>query len=682
MAKKAEAQEPTGFMWSQSASPGMVSLADTYGFDLGVDPLLEVDLEPVSSFAEMPAPLIEGFDSAPDFDLTPDSGMFLDHQDFFKSASLVDLQWLDPEQEQDPNRLPKEHKQGQAPLDLTKELEQAWGVERRTTGLELVANQGVLPTVKKAEVSPDRVAAAFDIAVRRAHEPRTASLTLIAAEVEALVGPSPARKLLARLEPEFGLLGNVYHIAAALKGMTPSDARRVRASGAVYLVGGTEKQASALGLYAVPEVPWDQAYTVYASSLGLPEAMPDDPKGALRQAFLDSLELRPDVRVGSDLPKHDERAFAAMQEKNRKVDVVDVKAVTEAGTKKAYEKVLEEARGWLKKGKLTVADVLDLGTETDPHRMRNRMASIVAANDRAKKSDYTGEGTRVKELTARTSEKMESDSDFQAALLTKARERVAHLVKVGTILASEAEVILKAKTASEMDRLAAAVVLHGPTMRVVAMEPSKVKDYDGPKVTAFHGEDKKQVLESPEEHQTKKVARWLKATMSEGVMGQALTEKLAKTWKPKELKLASKKVASLREAHEGLAGTVYVDASAYATTGLQGCEKGGAIHRASQVPAVLAMAKCASCVHASKLPSGESMCAIYNKMLVASAPVEDPKAWQKAAIRWADTPPEVAEVNEYNDDLGLVSPLDQPLEFETPTTRESLDITVNGEWYI
>lgn len=137
----------------------------------------------------------------------------------------------------------------------------------------------------------------------------------------------------------------------------------------------------------------------------------------------------------------------------------------------------------------------------------------------------------------------------------------------------------------------------------------------------------------PRDPKVTQVLRYARTQMNEGLAGADLDTSLESKFSPEYMKGAGEQLVQLRRKHEGLAGHLYVDASAYATpTGTTGCDKGATLHRASQVKAVLQMDRCGSCVQNSG-----GKCQKYNKVLVATAPVANPEKYQREAIRLANS---------------------------------------------
>lgn len=136
-----------------------------------------------------------------------------------------------------------------------------------------------------------------------------------------------------------------------------------------------------------------------------------------------------------------------------------------------------------------------------------------------------------------------------------------------------------------------------------------------------------------------RLLRWARQQMSEGMVGKDLDQVLGHRFAHSVRTAASSMLQSIRAAHEGLAGHIYVDAEAYASTeGVTGCEKGALKHRANMVPTVLSMPRCASCNLRSAKEDGTPVCSVYNKILIKSASeaTDDPRAYAAEMKRLAD----------------------------------------------
>lgn len=138
--------------------------------------------------------------------------------------------------------------------------------------------------------------------------------------------------------------------------------------------------------------------------------------------------------------------------------------------------------------------------------------------------------------------------------------------------------------------------------------------------------------EAFEHPQVRKAVRWVKAQMNEGFLGKELDDLISLKFSPDILKAASSSFEQVRKNHEGLAGQVYIDASAYAMkSGVNGCEEGALKHRANNVKAVLKMDKCASCVF-----NTDGHCQKYMKRLASFEDLGDTRKYQKEALRLAN----------------------------------------------
>jgi hypothetical protein len=188
--------------------------------------------------------------------------------------------------------------------------------------------------------------------------------------------------------------------------------------------------------------------------------------------------------------------------------------------------------------------------------------------------------------------------------------------------------------------------------------------------------------------EVRRLLRWAKQKLTEGTAGQLFDTLLGHRF-AQEIKDAAKSaLADLRQAHEGLSGFVYVDASAYATpNGVQGCEKGAMKHRANAIPTVLAISACDTCVFKQAKADGTGVCQVYNKRLVSSVPVEHPKEYQREQIRLANggDAERVASLfaPQYTNDfqLGKDSELDNLVVSDTPEIEKLGEVLFGGMYY-
>jgi len=131
--------------------------------------------------------------------------------------------------------------------------------------------------------------------------------------------------------------------------------------------------------------------------------------------------------------------------------------------------------------------------------------------------------------------------------------------------------------------------------------------------------------------------RWVREELNAGWMGRELDGLLRARFAKPLLKAASGMIQNLRDQHEGLAGQLYIDAATYGDKrGVKGCEEGALKHRTNDIPYVLRMAACDSCVHCNQ----HEKCNKYGKELVSLEDFnsKDLRSYQQESIRMADAP--------------------------------------------
>lgn len=561
--------------------------------------------------------------------------------DMLKEASnLAEHSWLS-EAVQDLERLPEN------PVHIVPELEELWGANRPTDGIRVYERdlkqasfeeQDDEPTVKHAT---ERDLAAFVAqAMRRSAAGQPLADILRATYLD--VGKHDAHRIRAAMklvQAEHGLAGNVFVRHSAYpkyeQGKWTEHLRRT-AKDARYLVVSPQVLKSATwvqdgrctltGRRVVTEVPWREAYAHYAPRLqdtGRRVAS-GDPREALRVAFLSLPEKR--VARGENLPTHvtpSERvssteartAFA-----NTKVErkVYDPAPAREAQVRAALHRKLA---GMAENHLLTPGDRDRLvASSAHPKEVLKAAAALAGA---AKNGTYEGARMTVFAGLSHTSPTEQVAGAWQTSAQTKQASRVASAVaKVkkavehGLRGATLKDVI--ARTVHPEDvRLAGRAL--GPLLRETnaLAEPDRTPTrYSGAKYAA-HVAKKAASAVSPNTVQS--VVGWVRRAMNEGFAGNDLDTLVEKRFASEVLDAAREKVAAVRREHEGGAGFLYIEASAYATAdGVKGCEQGALKHRANQVKTLLAIPnKCGSCVHARALADGTQKCALYNKVLVA-----------------------------------------------------------------
>lgn len=530
--------------------------------------------------------------------------------------SLADLAWLDPTQLQDPVRLPE------TPVSIP-ELEEAWGVHRRTNGVQVVARDLDRARYEESLENPtarkQATARSLMKVIRRAMQRSAAGHDLNDLLQEAVlhlgdqVKRASAPLLLVR--DEHGLAGNVFIRAAAYPGYAQGKWKALRKTAARYVVVSPDEMRKATWIQdgrciytkkiAVTEVPWDKAYSYYAPRLeaakGIKVASKTNPREALRAAFLHVPEAK--QADSTYRPKHDptqREGFLAEGGQERKVYTQQERRV---------------AKG-----------------------VRKIMGAI-------SKGAY---GDQLKTLIRKTFR----DEDHRLA----AKALTPILTKTGAL---EQKPVERASyqgpefTAHSMSRLASL------------------------------GDENANVMSRT----ARGAMRWIRRAMSEGFAGKELTTLINKRFANEVLTEIEEPLKVARKAHEGGAGFLYVDAEAYASPrGVKGCEEGALKHRANQIPAVAQMDRCASCSLARDLEDGTRKCAVYNKALLDDTTGPDIERVKKANIRVANmndaeqtaaffsTPENAFDPSEYglrNANLEDVSP-------DLPEHEKVAEITFGG----
>lgn len=533
----------------------------------------------------------------------------------FTDASAVNLQWLDPTQPQDPDRLP------QNPVDLgLAELEQAWGFGKRSLRVpakdlaveqyrqQMESPQPATPGPKLAAEDVGMVRQAVQKAVRDAHFGK--SVAEIKRDLVAALGDQAVhtRGVVSRIKQDMGLAGNVFVRASAFPGIKNGkwvQRLKKKARQARYVITDDPSVGVKLGMIPVTEVPWDKAFTHYSPRLAAQGYGPlagADPREALQAAFLAGpaapemplqmpkpVEIRPADTVTTAQALEAFRTAADEAVPATQIEVND-------GSKARRANALRKISKWMASGDLSSRQVFEL-RKLDTDDMLIRAAEMIAA---PKQQTYEGSG------------------------LVQTQD-------------------------AQMERQAS----RGTT-----------------KTAEF-----------------KRLASWARRAMNEGWMGNDLTQLIQARWSPQVLSAAAPELRQLRAKHEGLAGNVYVDAAAYASpTGDKGCKEASAKHRTNQVPRVLGMSRCGSCIHKKALPDGMLHCSIYNKPLIGAAELEGAplNVIQDEAIRLSNasdaevvgslfTDPNTSIVEQF----GLTSSMDVSLE-NTPSVEKLGEVLFGG----
>lgn len=455
------------------------------------------------------------------------------------NEDLTDLDWLDPTQIQDPERLPEQTVDTMIP-----ELVEAWGVNRRTNGIEVVSrdlNQARYEESLQKESSDKKATARQMFKVVAQAMRRSASgqdINVVLKEAYDAMGEEGDRIVphLRAVKADHGLAGNVFIRAAAYPGYESGKwGKKLQKTGARYVIV-TEKQlkqatwivdgrCTYTGKVAVTQVPWQEAFDHYASkNLRFRQAgQVKFPRESLQLGFLRVPEKKA-VDSGY-LPTHDPLLREDPRREASELRSPQQKRVAR-GVAKVSKRIREGLQGDLLKG-LIRQTFMEKDLRLATKMLTPILKETQALNPARKQAVYQG-------------------AEFHAAATA------APAKKAGRI-ASEVRGALK----------------------------------------------------------------WVRRAMSEGFAGKDLDDLIANRFTDRVRLAAEDGIGKLREAHEGGAGFLWVDAEAYASqAGVKGCKEGALKHRANQIKTVAAMDRCATCTLARTLEDGTRKCSAYNKMLL------------------------------------------------------------------
>lgn len=628
-----------------------------------------------------------------------------------QAASLADLAWLDPTQEQDPERLPKPLRPDVPPLNSSPELEEAWGVNRRTDGLNLVPNkdkaivdyeksiEGGLPALPGAEHSySEKKAWHIKKAVRMSHYGET--MGAISNYLHANLDKASADKAVGIIAAEHGVAGKVFVRASAFPGLKNGkwvpELRRI-ARTARYVITNNPVIATKLGMEMVAEVPWKQALAHYRPLLKAAgyklASVGGDAKKTLQLAFLTG------PREADHVPSYKPVDVRPAD----RVTTAEAKAALKAAPKKAQEVVVRDPEALARKAALVlVAKAVRAGllTEADALRLRQSKASPVAirkaAEDLArahltpKAGVYSGLGTQVREhrQTGREAAWAKlAQAELAATQMKRAQVHVTKMVEAGQITEQEARRALAEVSPEMVLKLATAYANAAGTRKVKLASAPPAQEYAGPTYQVAQASQRTSREMSASEkamHAAAKasgikvaefqlLATWLRRQMSEGMAGNDLTSLMQIRFAAPLREAAAPMVQALRREHEGLAGHLYVDAEAYASkTGTAGCEKAAATHRANPIKYVKAMSRCAGCA----LANANGVCTKYGKKLLTVLP-KDAAAFQKQMIHMANAPDQEVTASLFNpSEFSLQSPGE--IDLDEPEVTEDLGEVLFG----
>ena len=424
-----------------------------------------------------------------------------------EAASLADLKWIDPTQEQDPDRLPKELLPDRPPLDSSPELEEAWGVDRRTDGISIIPNttdrevaqynesikegpeSGLpQPSSKTAKEVKDSIL----WAIRQSHY--GTDLMEIKRGLIKQLGHDARRtvKAMEIIESEHGLAGRVFVRASAFPGLKNgkwAEQLKKIARTAHYVVTDDKTIGKKLGMAVVAEVPWKRALGYYREWLGLAGyklASKGDPKDILRKAFLQGPvkkvhepTLKPVVK-----PVVASKAEAATEMQAAKPVPQTVVGTEEKAVDRKRRAALINIAKWAKDGLLTQDEAIQIkNSGGSPDVMLKSAGRIMQARQNVEAS-YEGTGENAaKSQVARKSEGVPLEAR-NAELLERNQKKLRNFLgrafKAGLLTESEVKNLLAIeKDPVEVMKVANAAIQVAAEQRQEKPAQDEAADYRG-----------------------------------------------------------------------------------------------------------------------------------------------------------------------------------------------------------
>lgn len=409
-----------------------------------------------------------------------------------EAASMADLDWFDPTQEQDPERLPRSRVPNEidSPLEpaeanalwVEPDLEEAWGVDRRTNGLNLVPNKDLKIVEYEESVQagpksglPQPVTRTADVkdvilrAMRRSHYGH--NLDDIKQELVQVLGEDArhTRKAMRIIEDEHGLAGKVFVRASAFPGLRNGkwvkDLRKI-ARTARYIITTDETVATKMGMEAVAdirEIPWGISLAHYAPRFqagGYP-LEGANPREILKRAFL----AGPQKKVHVPTPKPGLKPTVASVEqaqdeiaKAAEVQHPEIRTTEQqAGDRKCRSALIQIAQ-YVRAERLSREDAIRIhDSEVAPHQMLRTAADLMlSSNDTPV---YGGSGTHLSKDAQAARQRVwdsleEKQAQVDVVLKAKLKKHLGAVVSIGLFTEKEASLILGMnKTAGEKLRV-------------------------------------------------------------------------------------------------------------------------------------------------------------------------------------------------------------------------------------
>jgi hypothetical protein len=655
-------------------------------------------LPEVRGLSKLPDGLMTTADTPPGYDLPeaafdkPDAlGMVLG--EMLKDAGVQNLDWLDPTQLQDLERLPV------SPTDLAiPELEEAWGGDLGTDGISFIPNRDLeavryeesLEEPQTAEVPgvPEReerhrekarLAKVAKQAMRLSAKGERIDRVLSRAALEVGDVTPKVRRLFAAIRSDHGLAGNVFVRASAFPGMHNGkwdDLLKGRFRFARYIVAEPGSKMAALNRYCgkrvVASVPWKKAFSQYEAKLRALGYEVDESLGhreALRRAFLQ----------GQPRDTHTPMSCKPVDTQPAKFAAPRDELVMSAGLAQQRElrrRVNAKVIQWQKAGMLSEEAATRLTTSRDdPMRVIKAAALLITSSRPAASYEGSGAGTSLHH-GSRTSSSEADTKVLSRTAKKRAAKEIRAMVTKGLLTREEARRIVS-QEGDPKRMLRTAALLAAQPKDIPLFRQAEVAEYQGPvlraaplartgKAKKFSTEDEKVRAAAQASGNSaleiRGMLRSLRRAMSEGFAGKQLDELLRTTVAKSTREAAEGLILEMRSEHEGLSGHLYVDAEAYATAkGVKGCKKKGAFkHIGNNIKFVRAMDRCASCTLNS-----ENYCKAYKKVLAST--FEDADKFQAEMIR-------LANGTDADHTASLFAPSYDPQEFKLGSELDDIQV--------
>lgn len=424
-----------------------------------------------------------------------------------QAAALVDLKWLDPTQEQDPDRLPKELLPDRPPLDSSPELEEAWGVDRRTDGVSLIPNttdrevalynesikegpESGLPPSKTAQEVKDAIL----WAMRQSHY--GTDLMDIKRGLIRQLGEDARRtvKAMEIIESEHGLAGKVFVRANAFPGLKNgkwADKLKKIARTAHYVITDDETVGKKLGMAAVSEVPWGRALGYYREWLGLAGykvASEGDPQTILREAFLAGPQEKEHAPTPKPVVKQaeasPEEAAEQLSKATKAKSQTKVKGSEETAIDRRRKAALVKLAKWVKEDLLTQEEANQIRMSGGTPAVMLKAAARIMQDRQTKQASYagTGEGAEDAQSKRETAKKSvdERQADVEKREAEKLQAYLNRAINAGLLTKDEVGRILAInKSPTELMKLAGAAVKIGEQRREKKLATEEAGEYTG-----------------------------------------------------------------------------------------------------------------------------------------------------------------------------------------------------------